>query len=75
MYLVFSAEYMARKSPELAHQNVFLSACNGAATHSSQEKTPCADLACAECPGFLVLGAADTRTPSFVQEPQALSLD
>ena len=40
-----------------------------------QEKTPCADSACADCPGFLVVGAADARTPSFVQEPQAVSLD
>ena len=43
--------------------------------HSFQEKTPCADSACADCPGFLVSGAADARTPSFVREPHAVSLD
>ena len=42
---------------------------------SYQGKTPCADSTCADCPGFLVLGAADARAPSFVQEPQAVSLD
>ena len=40
-----------------------------------QEKTPWADSACADCPGFLVFGAADARPPSFVQEPQGVSLD
>ena len=43
--------------------------------HYFQEKTPWADSACADCPGFLVLGAADAQAPSFVQEPEAVSLD
>ena len=37
-----------------------------------REKTPWVDSACADCPGFLVSGAADAR---FLQEPQRASLD
>ena len=31
--------------------------------------------ACADCPGFLVSGAADAQLPSFVQEPWSVPLD
>ena len=41
----------------------------------SQGKTFWVDSACADCPGFLFLGAADARLPSFVQEPWSASLD
>ena len=33
-----------------------------------QARTPWVDPACANCPGFLVPGAAGVRFPSFVQE-------
>ena len=35
-------------------------------------KTHWVDSACAACPGFLVLGAADARLSSFVEEPQSV---
>ena len=38
---------------------------------ATQGKNPWGDSACADCPGFLVSGAADARLPSFVQEPQS----
>ena len=40
-----------------------------------QGETPWFDSACADCPGFLVSGAADTPPSSFVQEPQSAPLD
>ena len=41
---------------------------------SSQEKTPWVDSACADCPGFLVLGAAPAPASTFVSEPQIVPL-
>ena len=38
-------------------------------------RAPWADSARADCPGFLVFGAAGARPPSFVQELQGVSLD
>ena len=37
-------------------------------------KTPRADSACADCPGFLVLGAAPAPASTFVPEPQIVPL-
>ena len=37
---------------------------------SSRGKTAWVDSACAECPGFLVLGAAGALAPFIIQEPQ-----
>ena len=40
-----------------------------------QGKTAWVDSACADCPGFLFSVCADAPLPSFVQEPQGVSLD
>ena len=39
-----------------------------------QGETPWVDPACADCPGFLVLGAAPAPASSFVSEPQIVPL-
>ena len=40
----------------------------------SQGKTPWVASACADCPGFLVLGAALAPASTFVSEPQIVLL-
>ena len=39
-----------------------------------QRKTPWGDKACADCPGFLVLGAAIAPASTFVSEPEIVPL-
>ena len=40
----------------------------------TQGKTPWVDSVCADCPGFLVLGAAPAPASTFVSKPQILPL-
>ena len=51
--------------------------CNGqiiGQPRKIQGKTPWVDSACADCPGFGVLGAAPAPASTFVSEPQIVPL-
>ena len=42
--------------------------------HDFQGKAPWVDSACADCPGFLVLGSAPALASTFSSEPQIVPL-
>ena len=54
-------------------QNCNCNPPNNSKIRISQGKTPWVDSACADCPGFLVLGAAHPLASTFVWEPQLVS--
>ena len=65
---------LLRSCPALKNSKTRKNWTSKKAQNFSQGKTPRVDPACADCPGFLVLGDAPAPASTFASEPQIVPL-